>query len=124
MSCNRDINGEKGGLLMEKDLIIKEAGRLPATIDELQQFILVGKAKLKVYATKVKLIKDLGLAKKVKEQALEDGQDVGEAILWAEAKLGELIKSLPTRGTPVKRGGVQLQEGELKKLGMNHRQGS
>lgn len=76
---------------MGKDLILKQASQLPATIEELQEFILVGKAKLKTYHIKVKLIKDLNLAKKVKEQALEDGQNVGEAILWAEARLGELI---------------------------------
>jgi len=79
---------------MEKDLILKEASHLPATIEELQQFILIGKAKLKAYTAKVKLIKDLNLAKSVKDQALEDGQDVGEAILWAEAKLGELLKKI------------------------------
>jgi hypothetical protein len=79
---------------MEKDLILKEASHLPATIDELREFILIGKAKLKVYEAKVKLIKDLNLAKSVKDQALEDGQDVGEAILWAEAKLGELLKKI------------------------------
>jgi len=85
---------------MEKDLILRETGGLPATIDELREFILVGKAKLKVYQQKVKLIKDLGLAKQVKDQALEDGQSVGEAILWAEAKMGELLKKIsPGRAT-------------------------
>lgn len=103
---------------MEKDLILKEVSHLPATIDELREFILIGKAKLKVYQHKVKLIKDLGLAKQVKDQALEDGQDVGEAILWAEAKLGELLKkATPGLKTTLPGGGRQKAE----YAGMDHR---
>lgn len=80
---------------MEQDLILKDAKQLPATIEELKEYILIGKAKLKAYEVKVKLIKNLNLAKSVKDQALQDGQDVGEAILWAEAKLGELVAKMP-----------------------------
>lgn len=106
---------------MEKDLILKEASHLPATIDELREFILIGKAKLKVYQHKVKLIKDLGLAKQVKDQALEDGQDVGEAILWAEAKLGELLKKVSPGMATYK---SALPRGERARLpeGINFRQ--
>jgi hypothetical protein len=33
----------------------------------------------------------------------EDGQDIGEAILWAEAKLGELLKrTVKPRGEKLK----------------------
>lgn len=90
-----------------------EQPHLPATVDELQEYILVGRAKLKVYQAKINLINDLGLSKKVMDQALEDGQSVGEAILWAEAKLGELLKKVsPGKETAIPGGNrKKLPEG-------------
>lgn len=32
---------------------------------------------------------------KVRDKAVEDGQRMGEALLWAEAKMGELLKAIP-----------------------------
>ena len=76
-----------------KELIIKEQ-YLPDTIDSLREFILIGQQKLKAYQAKVKAIDNLNLAKEVREQAIQDAQMVGEAVLWAESKLGQLLREI------------------------------
>ena len=68
---------------------------LPDNIQDIQKFILIGKEQLKAYQSKLKLVDKLDIAKGVKEQALIDTQYMGTALLWAEAKLGELLKSIP-----------------------------
>ena len=77
-----------------KELIIKEQ-YLPDTIDSLREFILIGQQKLKAYQAKVKAIDNLNLAKEVREQAIQDGQDMGKALLYAEAKMGYLLENRP-----------------------------
>lgn len=83
-----------------KDIEIAK-NKLPDNVQDLTKFLLVGKEALKSYQAKVKAIEKLGLAKAVKDQALEDGQRVGSAILYAEVKLGEILKkaSGSTAGT-------------------------
>ncbi len=44
---------------------------------------------------KVRAIEKVGLAKGVRDQALNDAQDVATAVLYAEAKMGELLKAIP-----------------------------
>lgn len=78
-------------------LVLKEK-QLPASIPELKQFILVANEALKAYKVKLNAIDKLNLAKAVKDQTLNDGQKVGSALLWAEAKMGELLKAIPKSG--------------------------
>jgi len=56
----------------------------------------------------------------VREQAVEDGQRMGEALLWAEAKLGELLKEI-TKGQPEHHPSIK---GSVKTLpnGITHKQ--
>ncbi len=94
---------------MSDDLIKKEK-YLPATLDELKNFILIGQEKLKAYQAKLRAVNKLNLAKGIKEKALEDTQIMGEALLYAEAKFGELIKPL-SNPTASREGRRQLPEG-------------
>ncbi len=80
-----------------KKLIIRPKS-LPAAPEELQKFILVGKEKLKMYRVKVEAIDRLGLSKAVRDQALEDSQRMAIALLYAEAKMGELLSAEEHRG--------------------------
>jgi phage N-6-adenine-methyltransferase len=66
---------------------------LPATIGELHEFILIGKEKIKLHKAKVKAIQNSKLAEEVLKIALEDGQDAGTAVIYAEAKLGEFLEN-------------------------------
>ena len=68
---------------------------LPATIEELHEFILIGKEKIKLHKAKVKAIQNSNMAEEVLKIALEDGQDAGTAVIYAEAKLGEFLEKIP-----------------------------
>jgi len=95
--------------MSEKDLI-KRPEQLPDKIEELRDFILIGKEKLKAYEAKLRAVEKIGLAKDIRDIALEDSQRMAAALLWAEARLGELLKPLidPTLSRAGKR---QLPEG-------------
>jgi len=82
---------------MKKEIVIKEK-QLPANIKDLQQFILVTTEALKLYKTKLAVVNKLDISKAVRDQTLQDGQKVGTALLYAETKLGELIRELPKKG--------------------------
>ena len=94
--------------------LIKQTTHLPATIEELNTFILIGKEKLKAHQAKINAIKKVGMAKSAWKVALQDGQDMGMAVIHAEAKLGQLLKPL-ANPTSSRRGTRQLPEGINKK---------
>jgi len=81
-----------------KNEIIERGTTLPDTIDDLHKFILIGREKLKAYQAKVNAIIKLNLSKSVRDQALSDSQDMATALLYAEAKMGELLKDQTSRG--------------------------
>ena len=68
---------------------------LPATIPELAKFVLVGREKLTAVRAEIRAIEKVGLAREVHEQKLAEAQALGEAVLDAEVRLGELIAELP-----------------------------
>ncbi|MBF0555332.1 MAG: site-specific DNA-methyltransferase [Nitrospirae bacterium] len=67
---------------------------IPATIEELKDFILIGTERLKAYRARLNAVKKLSLAKNIVEQALEDAQNVATALLFAESRLGGLISNI------------------------------
>jgi len=73
------------------DELKKQNIYLPATIEELHEFILIGKEKIKLHKAKVKAIQNSNMAEEVLKIALEDGQDAGTVVIYAEAKLGEFL---------------------------------
>ena len=79
-----------------KELIIKKE-HLPDTIKDLHKFILVGKEKLKAQQAKINAIKNLDVSHTAMKAAQEDGLRIGEVVLNAEAKLGELLKGIPNK---------------------------
>jgi hypothetical protein len=68
---------------------------LPATIEGLKEFILIGREKVKVHKAKLKAIEIIDKAHTAKDAATQDAIDITEVILYAESRLGELIKELP-----------------------------
>ena len=96
---------------MQKDLTIKEKiskNTLPDSISALHEFVLIGTGKLKAYRAKLKMIKDIGLAKSVKNQTLREGQEIGEAVLWADAKIGEILNGMDRRPKLIQRDHSEL----------------
>jgi len=76
------------------DLIVRE-NNLPATIEDLSAFVLIGRDKLQAVRAEISAMKNLNLAKEVREQKLAEGQEIGKLVLLAEARLGELFKLMP-----------------------------
>ena len=70
---------------------------LPATIEELAEFILVGKEAVKAQQAKIRAINMVGMAENARRAALQDGQDMAKIVIYAEAKLGELLKAMPPK---------------------------
>jgi len=79
--------------------LTKQQTYLPSTIEELNQFILIGKERLKAHQAKIRAIDKVGLAETARRAALQDGQDAGIAVIHAEAKLGELIRNIDMKGS-------------------------
>lgn len=77
------------------ELITTQMANLPATIDDLSKFILVGNDKLQAVRAEISAIKKLGLAKEVHEQKLREGQDIADMVTLAKLKMGELLSKLP-----------------------------
>lgn len=75
--------------------LIKRARQLPNTIDDLSKFVLVGREKLVAVRAEIRAINKVGLAQEVREQKLAEAQDIAEAVLDAEMRIGELLKDVP-----------------------------
>ena len=69
---------------------------LPVELDDLQKYILVGRERLVAVRAEIRAINKLSIAENVRLQKLQEAQDIAEAVLDAEIKIGELISALPT----------------------------
>lgn len=100
--------------------------QLPDTLEDLARFVLIGRAQLKSVREHIKNIDKIGLAKEVHEQKLQEAQEIAEAVLDAETKLGELTKAMETAQGQRKdlehipNGGVKSKKEQLQELGINH----
>lgn len=75
---------------------------LPTNIDDLAKFALIGREKLVAVRAEIRAIEKVGLAQEVREQKLREAQDISEAVLDAEVRIGELMARVPkaTGGQP------------------------
>ena len=78
--------------------IIYTNASLPTTIDDLSRFVLVGREKLVSVRAEIRAIEKVGLAQEVREQKLREAQDISEAVLDAEVRIGELMAKVPKAG--------------------------
>ena len=79
---------------MENSLILRQ-DTLPDTPQELAKFVLLGREKLIAVRAEIRAINKAQLAKDVYDQKLEEAQMLGEAVLDAEVKLGEMTSPIP-----------------------------
>lgn len=77
------------------DLITMQAAELPAKLDDLAKFVLIGNDKLQAVRAEISAIKKLGLAKEVHAQKLKEAQDISEIVTFAKMKMGKLLSELP-----------------------------
>lgn len=79
---------------MSNEISIREKN-LPANINDLSKFVLVGREKLVAVRAEIRAIEKVGLAEDVRRQKLEEAQAISEAVLDAEVKIGELMSKVP-----------------------------
>jgi hypothetical protein len=68
---------------------------LPDTLEDLTQFVLVGKAKLSAYMLKLKTVNKLSVAQEIRDQTLQEAQEISTALIAAEQRIGELLLAIP-----------------------------
>ena len=80
------------------DLIVRETN-LPASLEDLSKFVLVGDEKIKSDRAQISALKKLDVAQEVVKIKLHDAQITAEQVTFAKIKLGELLAALP-KATP------------------------
>lgn len=68
---------------------------IPANIEDLAKFVLIGRDKLQSVRAEISAISKLGLAKEVYEQKKAEAQEIAETVTLAEMRTGELLKQIP-----------------------------
>jgi DNA N-6-adenine-methyltransferase (Dam) len=74
--------------------LINYSEQLPSTIEALNDYVLLSKEKINAFKVVLKSLDRQG-AQDVFERTLEEGQILGENVLYAEARLGELLEKIP-----------------------------
>ena len=77
------------------EIITSGQQMLPETIEDLTQFVLVGKAKLQAYMLKLQTVNKLSVAQEIRDQTLKEAQEVSNAVIAAEQRIGELLLAIP-----------------------------
>jgi len=79
------------------NLIIKEKGQLPVTVEKLNKFIVYGKVLLDAQIKALREINKLETSIEAKEAKLHDTQKAAILLLEAEQKLGAMLKAIPKK---------------------------
>lgn len=77
------------------DELTTRTAQLPDTLEDLSQFVLVNKAKLEAYRVKLRTINRLSDAQEIREQTLQEMQDISSALIAAETRIGEILLNIP-----------------------------
>ena len=77
------------------DVSVYESSQLPDTLEDLTQFVLVGKAKLSAYMLKLQTVNKLSVAQEIRDQTLKEAQEISTALIAAEQRIGELLLTIP-----------------------------
>ena len=75
--------------------LVTKTTQLPDTLEDLTQFVLVGKAKLQAYMIKLQTVNKLSVAQEIRDQTLKEAQEVSTALIAAEQRIGELLLAIP-----------------------------
>lgn len=77
------------------DVVNYTNAQLPNTLEDLTQFVLVGKAKLQAYMLKLQTVNKLSTAQEIRDQTLKEAQEISTALIAAEQRIGELLLAIP-----------------------------
>lgn len=91
------------------EIISYQSSQLPDTLEDLTQFVLVGKATLNAYMIKLRTVNKLSTAQEIRNQTLKEAQEVSTALIAAEQRIGEILLAIPKQA-----GGVNQYNKEEK----------
>ena len=77
--------------------ITKARKNLPDSPQDLYEFTIIGKEKVNAHRAKIRAIQKVGKAHTAKNAALQDAQDMATIVLYAEQKLGEVLREIPNK---------------------------
>ena len=77
------------------DELTTRTTQLPDTLEDLSQFVLINKAKLDAYRVKLRAVNRLSDAQEIREQTLQEMQDISSALIAAETRIGEILLNVP-----------------------------
>lgn len=75
--------------------ITQRQTQLPDNVSDLSKFVLVGREKLNAVRAEIRAINKVGLAREVYQQKLSEAQDIADAVLDAEVRMGQLTAAIP-----------------------------
>lgn len=102
--------------------------QLPGNIEDLSKFVLVGREKLNAVRAEIRAISKVGLAQEVYSQKLSEAQDIADAVLDAEVRMGQLTAAIPKSqgfaSTTIRDNGVQnaTKTEQLEDIGLSEKQ--
>ena len=79
----------------EQRAITSTHAELPATIEDLSKFVLIGRDKLQAVRAEIAAIKKVGLASEVLEQKRAEAQEIAELVTLSEMRMGEMLSEIP-----------------------------
>ena len=107
------------------------AKQLPDNLEDLAKFTLIGRERLNAVRAEIRAIEKVGLAKEVHEQKLAEAQEIAEAVLDAEVKIGELTSKFeksrggrPSQTRDTADTSLMVKEEQLEKIGLDKQQAS
>lgn len=83
---------------MNNELVVINS-QVPANLEDLSKFILIGKEKLISVKAEIRAMKSLKIAEEVYKQKEIEAKELGGALLLAKVRIGEMLKEIP-KATP------------------------
>jgi hypothetical protein len=77
------------------DVINYERPQVPVRLEDLAQFVLVGRDKLNMVRAGIKALDKLDVAEGVRRQKKDEAAMLAEALLDAEVRIGEILAAMP-----------------------------
>lgn len=104
--------------------ITQRQAQLPDNITDLSKFVLVGREKLNAVRAEIRAINKVGLAQEVYQQKLAEAQDIADAVLDAEVRMGQLTAAIPKAqgfaSNVIRSNGGENKKQQLETLGIKH----
>lgn len=77
------------------DVVNYERPQVPVRLEDLAQFVLVGRDKLNMVRAGIKALDKLDVAEGVRRQKKDEAAMLAEALLDAEVRIGEILAAMP-----------------------------